>query len=74
MFLNSQQNSGMKKRLYWLEEPSEPISLVFEIGCAFRIVTEENVLYSDFFFFVLSANLGKAEYKLTVVALPRLML
>lgn len=48
--------------------------LMFEIGCAFRTATEENVPYADFFLFVLSANLGKAEYKLAVVALPRLML
>lgn len=50
------------------------MSLMFEIGCAFRTSTEENVLYSDFFLFILSANLGEAEYKLAVVALPRLML
>lgn len=46
---------------------------MFEIGCAFRTVTEENVLYSDFFL-ILSAILGKAEYQLDVVALLRLML
>lgn len=50
------------------------MSLMFEIGYAFRTVTEENVLYCDFFLFVLSANLGKGEYKLAVVGLPRLML
>lgn len=50
------------------------MSLMFEIGCAFRTGTEENVLYSDFFLFILSANLGKAENKLAVVALPRLVL
>lgn len=64
----------MKKRLYWLEGPPDPLSLMFEIGCAFRTVTEENILYSDFFLLILSANLGKAECKPAVVALPRLML
>lgn len=47
---------------------------MFEIGCAYRTVMEENVLYSDFFLFILSANLGKAEYEVAVVALPRLVL
>lgn len=46
---------------------------MFEIGCTFRTATEENVPYSDFFLFILSANLGKAEYKLPVVTLPRLI-
>lgn len=47
--------------------------LMLEIVCASRTVTEENVLYSDFFRLVLSANLGKAEYKVAVVTLPILV-
>lgn len=48
--------------------------LLFEIGCAYRTVTKENVLYSDFFPLILSASVGKAEYKVAVVALPILVL
>ena len=48
--------------------------LLFEIGCADRTVSEENVLHSYFFALSFSAKLSKAEYKVAVVALPILVL